>query len=133
LSVYKDGDRPHRETTLLILILTSLAASALHFIDNAMRLDLYPGPSWFTPPGVIAAWFGLPALALIAWRLQSKPLLALFALTGFFGFDHYLVTPLCGVPLRCNATIFAEAIASGVLVMYIALQWNKPGFFTRAA
>lgn len=117
---------PAVDVRLRILVGLSLAASAVHFADNALRLDLYPGLSWFTPAGVGLAWLSLPALAWLALRSRSKVLLVLFALSGFFGFEHYILTPICGVALRCNLTIFGEAVASAVLLAYVLLKRTAP-------
>ncbi len=103
------------------LVALSLATSAIHFADNALRLDRYPGPAWFTPAGVAFAWLGLPALAWLALRGKSFALMLLFSLTGFLGFEHYLVRPLCSVDWSCNLTIFCEAAASALLFGYVLI------------
>jgi hypothetical protein len=40
----------------VILIGLTLITSAVHFADNAFRLDLYPGPAWLTRNLVLMAW-----------------------------------------------------------------------------
>jgi hypothetical protein len=44
----------------VILIGLTLVTSAVHFADNAFRLDLYPGPAWLTHNVVLVAWICLP-------------------------------------------------------------------------
>ena len=39
---------------LLAIVLLNLGATWLHYTDNALYLDRYPGPDWFTTKGVFA-------------------------------------------------------------------------------
>jgi hypothetical protein len=49
-------------------------------------------------------------------------LLALYALLGFGGFDHYVVAPMSAHTLTMNATIVFEAItAAAVLAVVVHL------------
>jgi hypothetical protein len=56
-----------RRHMLEVLLLAMLVTSAIHFIHDAFRLDLYPGPVWLTRSGVLLAWFALPLLAFVAY------------------------------------------------------------------
>ena len=105
--------------TVAILLAASLLTSAVHFVDNAFHLDLYPGPVWLTRNNVLLAWLILPVLAWFAYRGRSKTPLLAYALLGFAGFAHYLAPHPHAMPLRCAATIFGEAIASAVLIAYV--------------
>lgn len=97
----------------------SLAASAAHFVDNALCLDLYPGPAWFSVGGVLVSWLLLPVLAAVAVYRASVSWAVAFGMTGFFGFAHYAFAPIWQVPLRCDLTIFGEAAASVLLLVRI--------------
>jgi hypothetical protein len=99
-----------------------LLTSAIHFADNAFRLDLYPGPVWFNPTLVLMAWLVLPVLALAAYRIGTRASLTAYGLLGFSGFAHYLPLHVHRVPLRCLVTIAWEAIASAVLIAYVLLR-----------
>jgi hypothetical protein len=111
----KDEKPASRRTTSILLGIT-LIASAVHFADNAFRLDLYPGPVWLTRNDVLLAWLALPLFAWLAYRSASRARLVAYALLGFAGFAHFLVPHHHSMPLRCTFTIFAEATASGVLI-----------------
>jgi hypothetical protein len=113
--------------TIVFLIGLTLLTSAIHFVDNAFRLDLYPGPAWFTPTFVLVAWLVLPVLALAAYRNGTRVALAAYGLLGFAGFAHYLPPHAHSVPLRCMFTIVGEATASAVLIVYVLLQRPEPG------
>ena len=110
------------------LLGATLITSAIHFADNAFRLDLYPGPASLTRNGVLLAWLLLPLLAWLAYRSNSRAALIAYATLGFAGFAHYLAlghantTHEHGMPLRCAITIFSEAIASAVLIACVLLN-----------
>jgi hypothetical protein len=108
--------------TLKILVSATLATSAVHFIDNAFRLDLYPGPAWLTRSGILLAWLVLPVLALAAYWSANRAALIAYGLLGFAGFAHYLPIHRHPVPLRCFATIFAEALASAALIVFVVFR-----------
>jgi hypothetical protein len=38
---------------LLAIIVINLISTWLHYTDNAIFLEQYPGPDWFTPIGVM--------------------------------------------------------------------------------
>ena len=100
-------------------MLATLLTSLVHFLDNAFRLDLYPGPRSFTRNSVLLAWLVLPVLAMIAYRAATRAAFVAYGLLGFAGLAHYLVPHQHAMPLRCDMTILGEAIASAALVAYV--------------
>lgn len=117
------GDR-----TLPILMLAYAATSLVHFAHNAMHLHEYPHmPVWLTPARVYAAWAALSALGACGYWLARRvapaaglPLIALYALCGFGGLEHYALAPMSAHSAAMNASIVAEAVAAGVLLWYVA-------------
>src|SRR5580765_1657824 len=75
------------------------AASLLHHIHNAEYLADYPNmPAWLTPAKVYAAWavetlLGLTGYVLLraGYRVLGLVLVAVYAVVGFGGLDHYYV------------------------------------------
>jgi hypothetical protein len=118
---FTSSGAPERRA-IVFLLGTTLLTSAIHFADNALRLDLYPGPVWFTPSLVLMAWLALPVLAFAAYRIGTRPPLIAYGLLGFAGFAHYLPPHVHRVPLRCLLTIAGEALASSVLIAYVLLR-----------
>jgi len=108
-----------RRETIVILLAATLLTSAVHFVDNAFRLDLYPGPAWLTRNGVLLAWLVLPVLAWMAYRSGMRTALAAYGVLGFAGLAHFLVPHPHAIPLRCAVTILGEAISSAVLIAYV--------------
>jgi hypothetical protein len=108
-----------RRRTSVFLLGARLLTSAVHFVDNAFRLDLYPGPAWLTRNDVLLAWLALLALAWLVYCGATRVGLVTYGLLGFVGLAHYLVPHHQVMPLRCAVTIFGEAIASAALIVYV--------------
>jgi hypothetical protein len=109
-------DSRYRGRTISILLAGTLVTSAIHFLDNALHLDLYPGPAWFTPTGVLLAWLPLPLFAYLAYRRATRASLIAYAFLGFAGLAHFLPMRSHSLAPRCVATVAAEAIASALLI-----------------
>ena len=124
-----------RRRTTGFLLGATLLTSAVHFVDNAFCLDLYPGPVWLTRNDVLLAWLALPALAWLVYRGATRVGLVTYGLLGFAGLVHYLLPHQQVMPLRCAVRLFGEEIASGhrLLTSCLAiLSHRRTGFSTTA-
>jgi hypothetical protein len=118
----------NRDHALLTLILLYGAASLVHFMHNAVYLELYPNmPSWLTPLGVLASWLVVAGTGAIGYWLLRKGLtvvglaaITLYAAFGFSGLDHYAIAPISNHSLAMNATILGEVIAASALLVVTA-------------
>ena len=118
----------NRNSALLSVILLYGATSLIHFMHNAIYLDLYPNmPPWLTPFGVLASWLVIAGTGALGYWLFRKGLtaiglavLALYAALGFGGLDHYVIAPVSAHSMAMNATIVTEVIAASVLLVVIA-------------
>jgi hypothetical protein len=124
----KERTRPQIATKHLLLWMGFYsAASLLHFAHNATYLHAYPNlPAWLTSNGVYAAWIAVTLVGAMGYgihRLANPQLglavIAVYALLGFGGFDHYWVAPIAAHTLAMNATIFFEAITAAALLIYV--------------
>ena len=118
-------DSPTERRTIIMLMIATLVASAIHFVDNALRLDLYPGPVWLTRNVVLLTWVALPLLAWAAFQVGTRSALVAYALLGFTGLGHYFVSHSHAISPRCTATISSEAIVSTVLIAYVLRPRNR--------
>ena len=113
---------------LLALVLVHAMASLVHFVHNATFLADYPNmPTWITPGGVYAAWVGEAAIgaAGVILFLRGRTaiglaLIAIYAVLGFGGFDHYTLAAISAHTLAMNLTIWLEAATGLVLLAYTA-------------
>jgi hypothetical protein len=117
-----------REHMLLMLMTVYAAASLLHFVHNAVYIQSYPNlPKWITPLGVYVSWCGIAAIGTLGYWLfrnvsQAYGLIAIaiYALLGFGGLDHYVMAPIGAHSIAMNATIIGEVSAACVLLVFIA-------------
>ena len=117
-----------RERILLVLMVVYGAASLLHFVHNALYIEQYPNlPKWITPFGVYASWCAIAAIGALGYWLYRKVshafgllVIAIYALLGFGGLDHYVVAPMAAHSFAMNATIIAELSAASALLIYLA-------------
>ncbi len=119
--------------SLLALVLVHAAASLVHFAHNATFLQDYPNmPAWLSPAGVYAVWLaqaaiGAAGLLLVVrgWR-TGLALIALFAVLGFAGLDHYVLAPMSAHTAAMNATIWLEMTTGMILVTFVAWKTMSP-------
>lgn len=119
--------------TLIALVLVHAAASLTHFVHNATFLTDYPNmPAWISPAGVYAVWLAQAAigaagvlLVLRGWRI-GLALIALFAVLGFGGLDHYVLAPMSAHTAAMNTTIWLEMATGAILLAFVAwrLGWS---------
>jgi len=113
--------------TLLALVLVHAAASLVHFVHNATFLADYPNmPIWITPGGIYAVWLAEAAVgAAGVWlylrgRMIGLALIAIYAVLGFAGLDHYMLAPISAHTVAMNATIWLETATGVVLLAFAA-------------
>ena len=111
---------------LLALVLVHAAASLVHFVHNATFLDAYPNmPAWISPAGIYGVWLAeagigaLGVLFLLRGRTAGLVLIAIYALLGFGGLDHYTLAPVSAHTLAMNTTIWLETVTAVVLLALI--------------
>jgi hypothetical protein len=106
----------------VILIGLTLVTSAVHFADNAFRLELYPGPAWLTQNVVLVAWVVMLLAACLAYWINTRTALVAYGVAGFVGLAHYAMPQASSMPMRCTLTIGAEAASSVLLIAYAVLR-----------
>ncbi len=116
------GDELKWNAGRAVLVTLTLISSAIHFVDNAFHLDLYPGPARLTRNVVLGAWVIVLAAAWLAYCSGKRWALVAYAALGFAGLAHYLGPHRMELPLRCTVTVGAEAITSVMLIAFAVLQ-----------
>lgn len=103
-------------------------ASLFHFVHNATYIRDYPNlPAWITPVGVYVSWCVIAAVGVVGYWLYRRVsrgfgllVIAIYALFGFDGLDHYMLAPMGAHTFAMNASILTEVMAAGVLLAYVA-------------
>jgi len=114
-----------------LLPVCSLTKSTWLSSGEVQRLGGTPGndlrPAWITPGGVYAAWLGEAAIgaAGVILFLRGRTaiglaLIAIYAVLGFGGFDHYTLAAISAHTLAMNLTIWLEAATGLALLAYTA-------------
>ena len=108
---------------LLSLVLVHTAASLVHFVHNAAYLADYPNmPTWISPAGIYGVWLAEAAigaagvLLMLRGRRAGLVLIAIYAVLGLAGLDHYTLAPVSAHTLAMNATIWLET-ATGLALL----------------
>jgi hypothetical protein len=113
--------------SLLALVLVHAAASLVHFAHNATFLADYPNmPAWLSPAGVYAVWLAQAAIGAVGVLLFLRgrriglALIAIYAVLGFAGLDHYVLAPMSAHTPAMNATIWLEFATGMLLLVFVA-------------
>ena len=122
-----------RDTVLLSLILAYCAAGLLHFVHNAVFLHDYPNmPGWLSSARVYAAWCGVTAVGLVGYwlhragyRLTGLMTIAVYAVLGFGGLDHYALAPVSAHSFTMNLTIGVEVLAAAALLIAVCVKVGR--------
>lgn len=123
------GQNTRVNLLLLSLVLLNVTTTWLHYIDNALSLDLYTGFSWFTPVNVISTVAIMTPLGLLGYWLYKKKhqkaahlLLGVYSLTSLSSLGHYLLPDAMLMPLRMHVSIWLDGIAGLLLISF--LSWS---------
>ena len=113
--------------SLIALVLVHTATSLLHFVHNAVFLEDYPNmPVWISPAGVYAVWLAeaaIGAAGALLWirgRVVGLALIAIYAVLGLGGLDHYTLAPMSAHTIAMNATIWLETATGIALLALVA-------------
>ena len=117
------------DRSLLVLVLMHAAASLVHFVHNATFLADYPNmPVWISPAVVYGVWLAeaaVGAAGVLLWlrgRTMGLALIAIYAVFGFGGLDHYTLAPMSSHTLAMNATIWLETATAVILLAFVAAK-----------
>ena len=82
---------------LKILVIASVISTLIHNVDNYLRFDLYPQPSWITLGGIPRSWILWTIVGVIGYFLYknrrfwlSYLCLIIYSFCGLSSLGHYL-------------------------------------------
>jgi hypothetical protein len=127
-----------RQQILTAIITINIISTWLHYTDNALYLDRYPGPSWFTTPGVFATVIIMTPIGLLGYWLYHKQsfllsylVLGVYVITSISSPGHYLFPMVQQMSLKMHALIWSDAMSGISLLTFIGWsgmidrEWQK--------
>jgi hypothetical protein len=127
-----------QQKILLVIVAINLVSTWLHYTDNALFLEQYPGPDWFTPRGVFATIILMTPVGLWGYWLYLKKdflwsylALGLYSITSISSPGHYLFPMTHEMSLKMHSLIWSDGISGFSLIAFIlwsiiiAQEWDK--------
>jgi hypothetical protein len=126
------------QTWLLVILLTNLISTGIHYWDNYISFDRYPVPTWITLDGVWISWLLLTIVGGLGywlycqqkWWLAAYICLTIYVSTGASTPLHYLYAPMSHFMMRMNISIWSDGLAALLLILFlvwsvvIAKEWQ---------
>lgn len=123
---------------LLAIVTLNLVSTWLHYTDNALFLNRYPGPDWFTPIGVLLTVIVMTPIGLAGYWLYSRRsfwlaylLLGIYSITSLSSPGHYLFPMLKPMSPKMHGLIWLDAVSGLALIGFllwsfaIAREWHR--------
>lgn len=124
--------------TLLAILGLNFLSTGLHYTDNALFLDWYPGPDWFTPIGILVIWMVMTPVGLLGYGLYRRRLfwlaylfLGVYSITSISSLGHYFFPVVTPMSIKIHGLIWFDAIAGLMLVSFlfwsfaVAKEWRN--------
>ena len=114
---------------LLAILALNLISTWLHYTDNALFLNQYPGPDWFTSIGVLGTVIAMTPIGLLGYWLYTRRsfglaylLLGAYSITSLSSPIHYLFPIVTPMSLKMHGLIWFDAISGLSLIGF--LLWS---------
>jgi hypothetical protein len=126
------------QTILLFVVIVSIISTSFHYTDNAIFVDKYPEPEWFTTSGVFVTWIVMTLIGIAGYWFYTKEklwasyfCLSIYSLTGLSSPAHYLYGKMSEFSLKMHALILFDVL-TGLLVLGFVIwsglllkEWQK--------
>jgi hypothetical protein len=121
---------PKRPQQILLAILAlNLVSTWLHYTDNALFLNQYPGPEWFTPLGILATVIVMTPIGLFGYWLYTRRsfwsaylFLGAYSITSVSSPGHYLFPMVTPMSFKMHGLIWLDAVSGLSLISF--LLWS---------
>lgn len=115
-----------RRLILLAVLMLNLISTTLHYTDNAIFIEQYPEPAWFTTIGVFVTLIIMTLFGLLGYWLYvqryfwvSYVCLTIYSFTGLSSPGHYLFPQIVPMSLKMQALILSDAVVGALLIGWI--------------
>lgn len=111
---------------LLVIILLNLVSTWFHYTDNALFVDQYPEPEWFTTVGIFATVTIMTPVGCLGYWLYTKRMfwlaylfLGLYSITSVSSPGHYLFPAVTPMSAKMHGLIWLDAVSGVILISFI--------------
>jgi hypothetical protein len=124
---------------LLAILALNLTSTWLHYTDNALFLNQYPSPDWFTPIGILATVIVMTPIGLLGYWLYKRRsfwlaylLLGVYSITSISSPGHYLFPMVTPMSFKMQGLIWLDAISGLSLIGFllwscaVVREWHSP-------
>jgi hypothetical protein len=115
-----------QQKILTAIMAVNFVSTWLHYTDNALFLELYPGPAWFTTKGVFATIIIMTPVGLLGYWLYRRQsflfsyiALGIYSITSVSSPGHYLFPMMHEMSLKMHGLIWSDAISGLSLIAFI--------------
>ncbi|HAA27324.1 MAG TPA: hypothetical protein DCE56_06135 [Cyanobacteria bacterium UBA8553] len=117
------------QQVLLAIVAVNFISTWLHYTDNALFLNQYPGPEWFTPIGILATVIVMTPIGLLGYWLYirrsfwlSYLVLGVYSITSVSSPGHYLFPMVAPMSFKMHSLIWLDAVSGLSLIGF--LVWS---------
>ena len=114
------------QTTLKLILITSIISTAIHFTDNYRFIEYYPQPIWITAPSIYQSWIILTIISIVGYWLYKLRrfwvaylCLGTYSLTGLASPGHYLYGSWSQFSFKMHLFIWTDAITSSAVLAFV--------------
>jgi hypothetical protein len=115
-----------QQKILTAIMAVNFVSTWLHYTDNALFLEQYPGPDWFTTKGVFATIIIMTPVGLLGYWLYRRQsflfsyiALGIYSITSVSSPGHYLFPMMHEVSLKMHELIWSDAVSGLSLIIFI--------------
>jgi hypothetical protein len=115
-----------QQKILTAIMAVNFVSTWLHYTDNALFLELYPGPNWFTTKGVFATIIVMTPVGLLGYWLYRQQsflwsylALVLYSITSVSSPGHYLFPMTHQMSLKMHSLIWSDGISGLLLIAFV--------------
>jgi hypothetical protein len=134
----EDKFMKNQHQILLLLLIASIIITSFHYTDNAIFVDKYPEPAWFTTSGVFITWAIMTLIGIAGYWLYTKGkfwtsylFLSIYSFTGLSSPAHYFYGVMSVFSLKMHALIWVDALIGSSMLGFVfwsgllLKEWQK--------
>lgn len=124
---------------LLKLLVAAVVSSAIHYTDNTVSIEEFPGPSFITPATVVLGWLFYTPFALAGYHFygrgrvsEAAVCLAIYSISGLISIGHYLYATPGEIGFLHELTIFTDIILGAAVLSFAVVATTSARRMSRA-